>query len=150
MERYTIAADALIPAPAPRVYAILADYHEGHPSILPRPYFERLEVEQGGVGAGTEFVVEMNVLGRRQRFHGSISEPEPGRVIVERVRENGGVTTFTVEPRGERAHVTIAMELPQRGGLAGRVERWITTALFRRVLRRELRQLAAVAAAPAR
>jgi hypothetical protein len=66
-------------------------------------------------------------------------------VMVERVRENDGLTTFTVEPRGERSQVTIAMELPQRPGLAGRVERWLTTALFRRVLGRELRQLAAVA-----
>ena len=35
-----------------RGYSILADYREGHASILP-PQFTSMVVEQGGVGAGT-------------------------------------------------------------------------------------------------
>lgn len=147
MERYQISESALIPAPPERVYAILADYHEGHPSILPRPYFTGVQVERGGIGAGTEFVVSMRVMGRNMDFHGAITEPEPGRVMVEHVRENGTVTTFTVMPEGEQARVTISMDLAGRGGLAGRVERWMTGRMFHRILREELGLLATVARA---
>ena len=34
-----VAAEAEVPAPAALVYGILADYRDGHPSILPRPPF---------------------------------------------------------------------------------------------------------------
>lgn len=146
MERYTIAATALIPAPANRVYDILADYQLAHPSILPRPPFTRLQVVRGGVGAGTEFVIGVRVLGREQLFHGVISEPEPGRVLLETVHENGGLTTFTVDPEGEGARVSIAINLPLRGGLGGWIERWMTERLFRDVLKRELVLLADLAA----
>lgn len=145
MERYQISESALIPAAPERVYAILADYHQGHPSILPKPHFTGLRVERGGVGAGTEFVVGMRVLGRAMDFHGTISEPEPGRVMVEHVRENDAVTTFTVAPEGGQARVTISMDLPSRGGLAGRVERWLTGRMFHRILKEELGLLASVA-----
>ncbi len=30
------------------IYAILSDYQQGHPAILPRQYFTELAVEQGG------------------------------------------------------------------------------------------------------
>jgi hypothetical protein len=48
----TISASAVVDAPAVTVYGVLADYHEGHPSILPRPPFGELVVESGGTGAG--------------------------------------------------------------------------------------------------
>ncbi len=47
MAQHTISASALVPAPAREVYAIIADYRDGHPKILPRPPFVSLEVEQG-------------------------------------------------------------------------------------------------------
>ncbi len=144
MERYQISESALIPASPERVYAILADYHEGHPSILPKPPFTGVQVERGGVGAGTEFVVSMRVMGRTMDFHGTITEPEPGRVMVEHVRENGAVTTFTVMPEGGQARVTISIDLAGRGGLGGRIERWMSERMFRRILREELGLLAAV------
>lgn len=41
-----------------KVYRIFADYNEGHCAILPRTYFQKLTVEQGGrcnyVWAGCE------------------------------------------------------------------------------------------------
>ena len=72
-------ASALIQAPAQDVYAIIADYHHGHPQILPQPPFVSLVVEQGGTGAGTVIRVAMRVLGRLQTFGAVITEPEPGR-----------------------------------------------------------------------
>ena len=52
MRTIRVTGIARIDAPAAKVYGILADYHVGHPSILP-PAFRNLIVEEGGVGAGT-------------------------------------------------------------------------------------------------
>ena len=41
-----------IPAATATLYAILADYHDAHPAILPRPYFGNLTLIEGGQGAG--------------------------------------------------------------------------------------------------
>ena len=37
MSTYQASASLEIEAPATRVYAIISDYREGHPRILPRP-----------------------------------------------------------------------------------------------------------------
>lgn len=144
MAAASFSVSALIPAPAEALYAILADYHGGHPRILPRPPFVSLEVVEGGIGAGSIIRVQMRVLGQLQGFRAVVTEPEPGRVLVE-TNDTGYVTTFTVEPRGEgEAEVTIATELA-RTGWAARLEGWMTARLLRRVYRRELEQLAEVA-----
>jgi hypothetical protein len=76
------------------VYSVIADYHHGHPRILPKQ-FTGLSVEKGGVGEGTVIRFSMRVFGRRFEFRGFVSEPEPGRVLVERnVGENESVTSF--------------------------------------------------------
>ncbi len=143
---HQISATALIPAPPQVLYAILADYHDGHARILPRPPFVSLEVERGGNGAGTVIRAHMRVLGQLQSFRSEVSEPDPGRVLVE-TNDNGYVTTFTVEPRdeGQQAEVTISTALPGRAGLPGALERWFMTRLLQPVFVRELEQLAAVA-----
>ncbi len=147
MTAHRFSASALIPAPPQELYAIIVDYQHGHPQILPRPPFVSLAVEHGGRGAGTVIRVEMRVLGRLQTFRAVVSEPEPGRVLVE-TNDNGYVTTFTVEPRagGEEAWVTIATEMTGRAGVLGSLERWFVTRLMRPVYVKELGQLAAVAA----
>ncbi len=43
-------ASALIDAPPAEIYAILADYHNGHPHILPKQYFSDFKVEAGRIG----------------------------------------------------------------------------------------------------
>jgi len=143
-------ASALIEAPAPMLYDIIADYHHGHPAILPKPPFVALEVEQGGTGEGTVVRVDMKVMGRLQTFRATITEPEPGRVLVE-TNDTGYVTTFTVEPRAEGQHgyVTISTDLNGHGGIFGALERWFVKRLLRPVYVRELEQLAAVATKPA-
>ena len=147
MTTHRFSASALIQASAQDLYAIIADYHHGHPQILPQPPFVSLAVEQGGTEAGTVIRVDTRVLGRLQTFRAVVTEPEPGRVLVE-TNDNGYVTTFTVEPRaeGQHAYVTIATELTGRAGMLGTLERWFVTWLLRRVYVKELEQLAAVAA----
>src|SRR5947208_3454415 len=108
-----IHASRTIPAPARRVYDVIADYNVGHPSILPRPPFGALNVEAGGVGAGTTIRFEMRMLGKTRVTRGEITEPEPGRVLVETYPDSGMVTTFLVQPRGAaECEVTISTEIP--------------------------------------
>ena len=137
----------MIDAPAGVVYGILADYRGGHPLILPKPYFQSLRVERGGVGAGTAISFEMRVMGRARKFQAEITEPEPGRVLVERAQPGGAVTTFTVEPLpGNTSRLEISTELPDRGGIAGALERWLTTAALRPIYMKELALVRKVAA----
>jgi hypothetical protein len=143
-----LSVSALIHAPPQDVYVIIADYRHGHPQILPKPPFVSLDVEQGGFGNGTVIRVDMRMLGRQQTFRAVITEPDPGRVLLE-TNDNGYATTFTVEPRsdGQHAYVTITTEMTGRAGLAGALEWWLASRLLRPVYVRELGQLATVAAA---
>jgi ribosome-associated toxin RatA of RatAB toxin-antitoxin module len=148
MAMHRVSATRVIPAPAARVYDLLADYREGHPSILPKPYFVSHTVEQGGRGAGTIVSFEMKLMGRTQRFRSAITAPEPGRVLVETVLSTGAVTTFTVEPcqDGASAQVMISTDSKVRDGIAGKIEGWMTAQLLRPIYVKELEQLAAVVA----
>jgi uncharacterized protein YndB with AHSA1/START domain len=148
MPQHTISAAALIPAPPQQVYTIIADYRDGHPHILPKPHFVSLAVEQGGVGAGTVIRFQMRLMGRLQTFRATITEPEPGRALVETDMQTGAVTTFTVEPRddAQQAAVTITTTTSVREGLLGRLEGWLMTRLLRPIYVQELAQLADVAA----
>jgi hypothetical protein len=147
MTQRRIATSSLIQAPAQWIYAIIADYRNGHPRILPKPYFVSLTVVQGGVGAGTVVTFQMKVLGSLRTFHSVITEPEPGHVLVETDSSAGTVTTFTVDPRenGQAAFVTITTDLQVRDGLFGKVQGWLTERLLRPIYVKELEQLAAVA-----
>ena len=149
-EKLVVSASATIPARRERVYSLIANYNDGHPRILPKQ-FTSLVVEKGGVGAGTVIRFQMSVFGRRQTFRAAITEPEPGRVLVETdLDPNGAVTTFTVDQGGAPAdsHVTISTELSVRSGALGRIERTLTTLLLRPMYVKELENLARVATGP--
>lgn len=143
MHEVVIQQSADIPAPPHVVHAILADYHDGHPSILPPRWFTHLHVEQGGVGAGTVIRFGMKSGGRVTEMRAEVSEPEPGRVLVERgLDERGTVTTFTVDPAGaDGSRVTIRTTW-RAAGFAGFVERLLAPMLLKRVYREELARLA--------
>src|SRR5262249_51207925 len=117
------------------------------PRVVPRPPFGALEVEQGGVGAGTVIRFQMRLLGRTRTCRAAVTEPQPGRILVETDLDNGAVTTFTVDPwaEGQHARVSICTELEPRGGRLGVLERFLTTRLLQPVYVRELQQIAAVA-----
>jgi hypothetical protein len=138
-----------VAAPAARVYGIIADYRHGHPRIVPGPPFGDIVVEQGGVGAGAVISFPMRLFGRTRVYRGVISEPEPGRVLVESYPNDDTATTFTVEPLSEHAcRVTISTELKTRGGPLGMIERWLVGRFLRGVYERELRLLETAANAP--
>ena len=141
-KNFTVKASARVDAPADVVYGIIADYRNGHPHILPKQYFEWLEVEQGGRGNGTVIRFQMRVLGQTRVLRAVVTEPEPGRVLVE--TDTGGVgpvTTFTVEPTESGSHVTFSTVLTSAGGPLGVAERFVLRRILRRVYAAELEQL---------
>lgn len=149
-ERHFITASAVIPARRERIYSILANYKDGHSRILPRQ-FRELIVEKGGTGAGTVIRFQMRVFGKTQTFRAAVTEPEPGRVLVETgLDTNGAVTTFIVDPGTAPAdsRVTISTELAVRSGFAGFLEKRLSTMLLRPIYVKELANLARVATGP--
>ncbi len=149
-DKHLITASAVIPARRERVYALIANYHDGHPRIVPKQ-FSGLVVEQGGIGAGTVIRFQMSVFGRRQTFRAAVTEPEPGRVLVETdLDANRAVTTFTVDkgPAPADSRVTISTELKVRSGFLGIIEKSLSTLLLRPMYVRELENLARVATGP--
>jgi len=148
MARHRLSAAALIPAPATKVYALIADYRSGHPRLLPKEYFVELNVEEGGTGAGTVVNFKMRLMGQIQAFRAKVSEPEPGRVLVETNLNMDAITTFTIEPRenGRQAYVTITTDTQVPEGWLGKIQGWLTTQMLQPVYVKELEQLAQVAA----
>jgi hypothetical protein len=137
-----VSATARINAPPERIYRLIADYRNGHPRILP-PQLRNLVVEQGGIGAGTVFTCEMRAFGTTGKFRAAVTEPHPGRVLIETLDDGKTVTTFTVEPadRGHAAQVTIHTRTIPRSGILGIIERALSTRFLRSVYEKELKQL---------
>ena len=89
----------------------------------------------------------MQLMGRVQSFHSTITEPEPGHTLVETDMNTGAVTTFTVDPRsdGQEAFVTIRTTTNVPDGIPGKIQGWLTTWLLRPIYEKELGQLDTVA-----
>ncbi len=143
MTRTTAAASAMIHAPADRVYSIIADYRTLHPLILPKEYFLLLHVEEGGIGAGTIINFSMRIMGRTQNFRSLITEPEPGRLLVETDVRSETATSFYVM-RGDDpslTRVTISTELRGRNWM----ENFLAKPMLQKIYRQELERLARLA-----
>jgi hypothetical protein len=140
MKTQIATASKLINAPVEEIYNIIADYRNGHPNILPKPYFLSLDVEEGGFGAGTIVQFQMRLLGQIQSFRSLITEPEPGHVLVETDINSGIPTSFTVESAGNnhQTRVRISTELKGRNALEG----FIAKVILQKVYRQELELLA--------
>lgn len=149
MSEITIEVSAIIEASPKDVYSVLADYLVGHRAILPKEYFTDLAVIQGGQGADTVIDVKMNVMGVERDYQFKVSEPEPGRILMEADEDAGVVTTFTVDPVGGEIQscVTINTRVKTSRGLRGLVERLINPPITRRIYRQELQHLTSYMAA---
>jgi Polyketide cyclase / dehydrase and lipid transport len=146
MSRIHVEAEHVIDAPPERVYAILADYRQGHPSILPES-FKDYAVEEGGQGAGTIIHYRLEAGGRNRQYRTRISEPEPGRLMLENDTTSSLVTSFRVTPEsgGRQSRVRIATEWEGSGGIGGFFERTFAPGVLRRLYADELNRLASVA-----
>ena len=137
MPRLHASAERTVPAPAAAVYALLADYRDGHPRILP-PAFSDLTVLRGGTGAGTVIRFALRLAGRRQEVEARVEEPEPGRVLSEIYPEKSAVTRFIIDPAGDQSRVRIETSWEPSRGLAGVIERFLTPRMFRKLYTQEL------------
>ena len=148
MPRIHAEAAAVLDAPPGAVYAILADYRHGHPAILPRKHFSNLVVERGGTGDGTIIRFEITLGGTTRSTRAAITEPEPGRMLLETDLDTGAVTRFTVDPvsgpappgGAARSRVTITT-VWSTPGLRGSIERVLAPRLLQKVYAEELRNL---------
>lgn len=140
-----MSASARLDAPASLVYSIIADYRQHHPRILPAA-FSNLVVRKGGVGAGTEITFDLRVGGMTRHYSGIVSEPRPGRHLVETYPAEGGETSFEVEPDDGGCTITIATEFDVRTGPLGAIERWMSSKILRRLYVDELRRIGEYAA----
>lgn len=132
-----------VAAPPRAVHAVFADYRVAHPAILPKRAFLSLVVEKGGTGAGTIFRLEMKAFGAKRTMRAEVTEPEPGRRLVETDLDTGLRTTFGFEPLdgGARTRVTLRTEWTTPG-LRGWLERRFAPRFLRKVYAEELANLA--------
>lgn len=144
MSNIVIRSAADIDGAPTEVYALLSDYKVGHPSILPKPYFGELIVEEGGRGAGTIMRFSMSVMGKEYNYHQAVSEPEPGRVLQETDLDQDLVTTFTFDPinGGLQTHLTITTTIKASAGLKGALEKLLYPMGIRPIYKKELRNIA--------
>ena len=140
MSRHRVTATATLNAPADVVYRVLADYRDHHPRILPA-VFRNFVVHERGVGAGTRIGFDLRVLGMTRHYEGVVSEPEPGRRLVESYPAEDSETWFLVEPAGRGSSVTIGTDFNGRSGIMGKVERWLSNRILHPIYVEELGRL---------
>ena len=141
----TISVDRVLDAPADLVYHCIADYREHHrPEGFLPPAFTDLEITRGGVGAGTELQWVVDAGGRRRPVSARISEPDPGRTLVE--TGSDVVTTFTVEPRDGGTYVRFDTTIDDPG-FQGLMTRLFAGRLLRPIYEEELTRLESLARA---
>ena len=141
--RTTFGAERRIDVPAELVYHLLADYREHHsPAGFLPPAFSDQEILAGGVGAGTRLRYTLTSGGRRRVVTSEISEPVPGRVMVETAE--GIETTVTVEPsvHGAVVRFDTILDTP---GLEGLMTRLFAARLLAPLYEDELERLARLA-----
>ncbi|HXI16974.1 MAG TPA: SRPBCC family protein [Chloroflexota bacterium] len=133
-------AERVVDAPAEVVYHLISDYREHHrPEGFLPPAFTDLVVERGGVGEGTVVRFTSNLGDKSQTITAAITEPDPGRVLVE--TSPGLETTFSVEPEGDqRARVRFDTVM-EAGGLSGLMIRLFAPGMLRPVYADELERL---------
>jgi uncharacterized protein YndB with AHSA1/START domain len=143
MAKVEASAERTIDAPAGQVYGYLADMHQ-HPRFLP-PAFSDFKVEEGGVGAGTVTSFAVTAGGRTRSYRMRITEPEPGRTLVESDANSSLVSTFNVEPQGDKSLVRISTSWDGAGGIGGFFERTFAPKALHRMYLDELERLNAYA-----
>ena len=143
MATIEVKAARIIGAPPETVYGLIAD-HAHHARFLP-PAFSDFEVESGGVGAGTVTRFKVTAGGRTRDYRMEVAEPEPGRVLTESDTGSSLVTTWTVEPEGDRSRVEIATRWQGAGGIGGFFERTFAPRVMRGIYADELERLDAYA-----
>lgn len=140
MSEVYVMAEGLVGAPADRVYELIADYREHHPKFLPAN-FSNVEIERGGVGAGTITTYTITAGSRSRNYRMRIGEPQPGRVLTESDTTSSMLTTWTVTPTGDMTRVRIETRWEGANGVGGFFERLFAPGALRSIYNDELRRL---------
>jgi uncharacterized protein YndB with AHSA1/START domain len=139
MAKVVASAERGIDAPADEVYSYLADMHQ-HQRFLP-PAFSDFQIDQGGVGTGTVTSFKVTAGGRTRSYRMQVTEPTPGRTLVETDASSSLVTTFDVTPQGDKSLVSITTSWDGAGGIGGFFERTFAPRALRRLYLDELDRL---------
>ena len=144
MGQVTASAQGTIAAPADVTYKLIADAAQ-RPKFVPES-FSGFEVLSGGVGAGTVHKFDFQAPSRPVRSYVmEMTEPEPGRVLVETDRNSSLVTRFTVTPQGQGCQVAITTTWKGAGGIGGFFEKTFAPKALRGIYADELARLDAYA-----
>jgi uncharacterized protein YndB with AHSA1/START domain len=122
MATVTAKAERVVQAPPAQVYALLADYRDARPQLLPES-FRDYRVEAGGTGEGTLVTYRLQAARRERPYRLEVTEPEPGRMLRESDTESSFVTTWTVTPAEGGTRVRIESAWSGAGGVGGFFER---------------------------
>jgi uncharacterized protein YndB with AHSA1/START domain len=139
MAKVEASAERMIDAPADRVYGYLADMHQ-HSRFLP-PQFSDFQVVEGGVGAGTVTTFAVTAGGRTRTYRMNVTEPVPGRTLLESDANSSLVTAFNVEPQAAKSLVRIHTSWDGAGGIGGFFEKTFAPRAMRRIYLDELDRL---------
>ena len=140
MAEVFVSAERLMSAPAEHIYRCIADFRTHHPKFLPRA-FSDIQVEEGGVGAGTVLSFKLTAGRRTRTYRMQVDEPEPGRVLTESDTQSSLVTTFSVAPEGAGCRVRIETRWEGAGGICGFFERLFAPRFLRGLYADELERL---------
>jgi uncharacterized protein YndB with AHSA1/START domain len=131
MAKVEASAERTIDAPPDAVYRYIADMHQ-HAQFLP-PEFSDFRVEEGGVGEGTVTSFTVTAGGRTRNYRMRVSEPVPGRTLVESDANSSLVTTYNVEPQGGKSLVRISTNWDGASGIGGFFERTFAPKAMHRI-----------------
>lgn len=143
MGTINVSESAPISASADLVYRLIAD--DAHRAKFLPDAISDFTVVEGGVGAGTVHSFTVSAGKRQRPYVMVVSEPEPGRVLVETDRNSSLVTTFTVTPTGGNCSVEIRTTWNGATGIGGFFERTFAPGALRKIYAEELAKLAAYA-----
>lgn len=145
MVRFTVETDSVIHAAAKDVYAVLADYNNGHPKIMPPQYCEGLNVLKGsGVGENSRIEAHFNIYGQRETLVMDVSEPEPGRILQEIDTKATNITRFIVDPIDQATcRVTLQTKIMKQTGIppGPTLDMWLKSFVLKQIFTEELKLL---------
>lgn len=128
-----VEAEGTVAAPADAVYGYLAGYRAHRPQFLPDA-FSDWTVEEGGTGAGTVAGYTVTAGGRSRPYRVAVSEPQPGRVLMESDTGSSLVTTYTVEPATPgSSRVQVVTTWQGASGVGGFFEKRFAPMALRRI-----------------
>lgn len=144
MRTLTVKISRTYDQPIEKLYGVISDYRDGLPHIVPKAYFKGWEVERGGQGAGTIVNVTMSFFGKSFPFRLEVTEPKPGRVLVETDTDTGKYTRFTFAPTKEGSRVTLTIDsaIPIQPGVFGYLKALNVAFFAKRIYKAEMEGLA--------